>query len=66
MESSTVEGYCQGIAAGSHKISLSVWTSPYYHKGSYNTFTGLYAYSRLVVEEFREGDKVIAGTPGSP
>ena len=34
VESSTVEGYCRGIAAGSRKISLSVWTSPYDDKGS--------------------------------
>ena len=52
--------------AGSRKISLSVWTSPYEDKGSYNPSTGLYAYSRMVVEEFREGDNVIAGATGSP
>ena len=66
MESSTVEGYCRGIASGSRKISLSVWTSPYTDRGSYDTSTGWKAYSRLVVEEFREGDNVIAGATGSP
>ena len=66
MASSTVEGYCRGIAAGSRKISLSVWTSPYEAMGSYDTSTGWKAYSRLVVEEFREGDNVIAGATGSP
>ena len=65
VESSTVEGYCRGIAAGSRKISLSVWTSPYDDKGSYDTGTGWRTYSRLVVEEFREGDNVIAGATGS-
>ena len=61
-----MEGYCRGIAAGSRKISLSVWTSPYNDMGSYDTDTGWRAYSRLVVEEFREGSNVIAGATGSP
>ena len=66
LASSTVEGYCRGIAAGSRKISLSVWTSPYDNRGSYDTVTGWKAYSRLVVEEFREGDNKIAGATESP
>ena len=66
MASYTVEGFCRGIAAGSRKISLSVWTSPYDDRGSCDTSTGFLAYSRMVVEEFREGSNVIAGAAGSP